>query len=194
MQRSHVVDHIQNNHVGEHTGLCFAYFSFTDQTFQDLGLLIGVFLKQLCHQRGTIPGQLIKAKQEAIEPSDVLDTDLFIDIARPYERIFIVIDGLDECPEEKRSPVLDFIVEASSNSDSNIKIFVSSRKESDINACFKHLSTPAIELETGKITPDIQSFVQHEASRLRTESKLRVRDDTLFAEIIRRLVEKSDGM
>lgn len=129
-----------------------------------------------------------------MEPSDVLDTDLFIDIARPYERIFIVIGGLDECPEDKRSPILDFIVEASSNSETDIEIFVSSRKESDINVCFNYLSTPAIELEAGKITLDIRSFVQHEALRLRKQSKLRVRDDILFAEIVQKLVEKSDGM
>jgi len=141
-----------------------------------------------------IPGELIRAKREAKEPTDILDTDSFFEIARFYERIFIVIDGLDECPEEKRSPILDFIVKASNNSKSNIKIFVSSRRESDIRARFKHRNTPAIELETGKISPDIRSFVQHEASRLRTESRLCVRDDTLFAEIVQKLVDKSDGM
>jgi hypothetical protein len=136
----------------------------------------------------------MRAKQDAVEPGDILDTELFINIAKLYETLFIVIDGLDECPEEKRSPILDFIVEASSNPDTNIKVFVSSRRESDISAQFKYLDTPAIELEAGKITPDIRSFVQYEASRLRRQSKLRVRDDALFAEIVQRLVEKSDGM
>ena len=124
----------------------------------------------------------------------MLNTGLFTDITKSYQRLFIVIDGLDECPEEKRSPILDFIVDSSSNSDSNIKVFVSCRKEFDISTRFLNLNTPAIELETGKITPDIQSFVRHEASRLRAESSLRVRDDALFAEIIERLVEMSDGM
>ena len=136
----------------------------------------------------------MRVKHEAMEPAEILDADLFINIAKPYERVFVVIDRLDECPEEKRSPILDFIVEASSSHESNIKVFVSSRKESDISTCFKYLNTPAIELETGKITPDIRSFVRDEASRLRMESKLRVRDEALFAEIIQKLVKKSDGM
>lgn len=194
MQRSHVIDHVQKNYVRDNTGLCFAYLSFTDQTFQDLGLLIAVFLKQLCHQNGTVPEQLMRVKHEAMEPAETLDADLFVSISKPYERMFVVINGLDECPEEKRSPILDFIVEASSSNKSNIKVFVSSRKESDISICFKNLNTPAIELETGKITRDIRSFVRDEASRLRRESKLRVRDEALFAEIIQKLVEKSDGM
>jgi hypothetical protein len=194
MPRSHVIDHIQKKYAGQHTGLCFAYFSFTDPTFHDLPLMIALFAKQLCHQHRAIPEDLMKAKQEAVEPADVLDTELFINITKLHKRTFIVIDGLDECPEEKRSPILDFIVEASSNPDTNINVFVSSRKEFDISARFKYLNTPAIELEAGKITPDIRSFIQYEASRLRRESKLRVRDDTLFAEIVQRLVEKSDGM
>jgi hypothetical protein len=194
MSRSHVIDHIQKKYAGLRTGLCFAYFSFTDPTFQDLTLLIALLAKQLCQQYRTVPEELMRAKQDAVEPGDILDTELFINIAKLYETLFIVIDGLDECPEEKRSPILDFIVEASSNIRSDIKIFVSSRKEPDIVARFQYLNTPAIELETGKITPDIQKFVRHEALKLRTESKLRVRDDALFSEIVQKLVEKSDGM
>jgi hypothetical protein len=192
--RSHVINHIQQNYVEEHTGLCFAYFTFTDQTFQDLTLLIALLLKQLCQQHGKVPGDLMKLNQMAKEPADVVDTDLFANTSKPYQQVFIVIDGLDECPEKTRSPILDFIVEVSSKSGSNIKVFVSSRKEPDIITRLKYLSTPAIELETGKITPDIKSFVRSEALRLRMESRLRVKDDALFAELIRKLVEKSDGM
>jgi hypothetical protein len=136
----------------------------------------------------------MKAKQEAKEPGDLLDTGFFINATKAYQTIFIVIDGLDECPEERRSPILDFIIEASSKPGSNIKFFVSSRRELDISSRFKNLKIPAIELETGRITPDIQNFVRDEALRLRNESKLRVRDDALFEEITERLVEMSDGM
>ncbi|KAG9523032.1 hypothetical protein KCV07_g2748, partial [Aureobasidium melanogenum] len=86
------------------------------------------------------------------------------------------------------------MIEASSNLNSNIKIFVSSRKELNISTQLRLLNTPAIELETGTITPDIQSFVQHEASRLRAEKKLRVKDDDLFEAIVQELVEGSNGM
>jgi hypothetical protein len=151
-------------------------------------------LKQLCLQHENIPEELIKVKQKVKEPVDLSDTDLFASITKSYQRVFVVIDGLDECPQERRSPILNFIVKASGSTDSNIKVFVSSRKESDISSRFKYLKTPAIELETGKVTPDIQSFVGFEASRLRSESELYVSDDDLFAEIIQRLVDKSDGM
>lgn len=192
--RSHVINHIQQNYVGEHVGLCFAYFSFTDTSFQDLTLLIALFMKQICHQGREIPTVLTKAKQEAKTPADVLDTKMFTHSTKSYHQMFIVIDGLDECSEEKRLPILDFIVEASSDQSSNIKVFLSSRKEPDIRSRLKSLNVPAIELETGKVTPDIQNFVRHEAMKLRSESKLLVRDEALFAEIIQRLVEMSDGM
>lgn len=194
MQRSHVIKHIEQDYVGKQTGLCFAYFSFTDPNFQELTLLIGLLMKQLCQQHGSIPEKLLEAKRQARDPASVSDIDMFTSVTVLYQRSFVVLDGLDECPEEKRLPILDFIVEASSRSRSNVKILVSSRKEYDINNQFKRLSTPAIELETDIITPDIRSFVQHEASRLRAESKLHVRDDKLFEDIVQRLVEKSGGM
>lgn len=194
MSRSHVINHIQQNYLGVHTALCFAYFSFADPSFQDLTLLISLFLKQICQQNGKIPGELTKINQLAKEPADVIDTELFFHVTKPYRRVFVVVDGLDECPEERRSPILDFILEITSKLGYSFKVFVSSRKESDISARFKYLNTPAIELETGKITPDIRNFVQHEALRLRTESKLLVRDDALFAKLVQKLVEKSDGM
>jgi len=194
ISRSNVINHIQQIYLRGDVGLCFAYFSFADPTFQDLRLLIALCLKQLCEQQGTVPEELMRVKQLAKEPSGVIKTGIFTKIAMSYQQIFIVIDGLDECPEESRSRILDFIVEVSSNPDSIIKVFVSSRKEPDISARFKRLNAPAIELETGKITPDIQTFVRHEALRLRAESSLRVRDDALFTEIIESLVDMSDGM
>ncbi|KAH0355642.1 hypothetical protein KCU83_g1722, partial [Aureobasidium melanogenum] len=191
---SNVVNHIQKSYAGKQTGLCFAYFSFTDPTFQDYTRLVALFLKQLYQQHDEIPERLLKAERDAREPIGVLNTEMFTSVTELYPRVFIVIDGLDECPEERRSPILEFMVESSSDSSSNLKIFVSSRKELDISTQFAFLNTPAIELKTGTITPDIRSFVQHEASRLRIESKLRVRDDDLFEEIIQKLVEESNGM
>ncbi|KAG9820069.1 hypothetical protein KCU68_g17528, partial [Aureobasidium melanogenum] len=191
---SHVINHIQQSYVGKQTGLCFAYFSFTDPNFQDLTLLVALLLKQLCQQHSSIPEKLLEAKRQARDPAGVSDIDVFVSVTELYQRSFVVVDGLDECPEEIRSPILDFIVEASSRSKSNVKILVSSRKEHDINDQFKRLSTPAIELETGIITPDIRSFVHYEASRLRAECKLHVRDDNLFEEIVQKLVKKSGGM
>ncbi|KAG9558105.1 hypothetical protein KCU71_g10405, partial [Aureobasidium melanogenum] len=192
---SHLINHIRLNYATEkQTALCFAYLSFTDEQFQDLTPLIALLLKQVIKQHGTVPKQLLKAKQEGDKPTSVSNTNMFLSVAKLYQRIFIVIDGLDECSEDRRSPILDFIVKTLRESSSTVKLFVSSRKEYDIDNRFIHLNTPAIELEPGKITPDIRSFVRHEASRLRSESQLRIRDDALFEEVVQNLVSKSDGM
>lgn len=157
-------------------------------------LLVALLLKQLCRQHGSIPIKLLEAKRQAREPAAVSDIEMFIRVTELYQRIFIVIDGLDECPEDKRLSILDFVSKASSRSKSNVKILVSSRRESDISNQFEHLKTPVVELDAKTIASDIHSFVKHEASRLRTESKLRVESDDLFEEIVRSLLKKSDGM
>ncbi|THY31699.1 hypothetical protein D6D00_02138, partial [Aureobasidium pullulans] len=190
---SHVINHVQGNQTGNQTGLCFAYFSFTDKNFHGAAPLTLALLKQLCQQQRSVPEVLSKAKQEARESASVSRVETFVEVARSFQQVFVIIDGLDECPEEKRFAILDFVVKASSAS-ACTKFFVSSRKEGDIHSHFSYLKTPAIELEAGMITPDIKRFVREEASRLRATSKLRIESDDLLEKVIQDLIKKSDGM
>ncbi|THZ91884.1 hypothetical protein D6C82_09707, partial [Aureobasidium pullulans] len=190
---SHVINHVQESQTGNQTGLCFAYFSFTDKTIHGAAPLTLALLKQLCQQQRSVPDVLSKAKQEARESASVSRIETFIEVARSFQQVFVIIDGLDECPEEKRFAILDFVVQSSSAS-ACTKFFVSSRKERDIHSHFSNLKTPAIELEAGMITPDIKRFVREEASRLRAASKLRIESDDLLEKVIQDLIKKSDGM
>lgn len=197
MRRSHVIDHLTRHHDQEHIGLCFAYFSFQDPSFQDIVGLVPALLKQLCRGRNAIPSLLTKVKQEAGDAATVANSDAFSKVVETYEQVFVVIDGLDECPGDQRSPILNFILEVTSVPSSCVKFFVMSRREHDISSHFRGLNTPIVEVETGKVIMDIQKFVSDEATRLRNASygiKLCVSSDDLFQEIVRTLTKKSDGM
>ena len=154
-------------------------------------------MKQLCSKRDAIPDVLAKVKREAGDPTVVANADAFSKVVDVYQQVFVVIDGLDEGLEDQRSPILDFIVEVMSIPSSCVKFFIISRREHDISNYFNGLNTPVIELETGKVTPDIKKFVYDEATRLRNASygsKLHVNSDDLFNEIVQTLTRKSDGM
>ncbi|THZ70115.1 hypothetical protein D6C85_06186 [Aureobasidium pullulans] len=191
---SHVINHLQKNQTVNQTGLCFAYFSFTDPTFHGAAPLALALLKQLCQQRRSVPDILSKAKQEAREPASVSSVETFIEVAQSFQQIFVVIDGLDECPEEQRPAILDFIIDASGVTSSCTKVFVSSRREGDIYSHFSFLKKPVIELEAGLITPDIMKFVREEVSRRRAVSELHIQEETLLEEVIQKLIEDSNGM
>ncbi|KAL2033449.1 hypothetical protein VTO58DRAFT_104163 [Aureobasidium pullulans] len=191
---SHVINHLQKNQTVNQTGLCFAYFSFTDPTFHGAAPLTLALLKQLCQQQRSVPDMLSKAKQEAREPASVSSVETFIEVAQSFQQIFVVIDGLDECPEEQRPAILDFIIAASGVTSFCTKVFVSSRREGDIYSHFSFLKKPVIELEAGLITPDIMKFVREEVSRRRAVSELHIQEETLLEEVIQRIIEESNGM
>ncbi|THY50486.1 hypothetical protein D6C99_04777, partial [Aureobasidium pullulans] len=191
---SHVINHLQKNQTANQTGLCFAYFSFTDPTFHGAVPLTLALLKQLCQQQRSVPDMLSKAKQEAREPASVSSVETFVEVARSFQQIFVVIDGLDECPEEQRPAILDFVTDASGVTSSCTKFFVSSRREGDIHSYFSFLRKPVIELEAGLITPDIIKFVREEVVRRRTVFELHIQEETLLEEVIQKLIEDSNGM
>ncbi|THX39743.1 hypothetical protein D6D10_04047 [Aureobasidium pullulans] len=191
---SHVINHLQKNQTVNQTGLCFAYFSFTDPTFHGAAPLTLALLKQLCQQRRSVPDILSKAKQEAREPASVSSAETFVEVARSFQQIFVVIDGLDECPERQRPAILDFIIDASGVTSFCTKFFVSSRREGDIHSHFNFLKSPVIVLEAGLITPDIIKFVREEVLRRRTVSELHIQEETLLEEVIHKLIEESNGM
>ncbi|THW70199.1 hypothetical protein D6D19_07968, partial [Aureobasidium pullulans] len=191
---SNVIDHLQKNQTAKQTGLCFVYFSFTDPTFHGAVPLTLALLKQLCQQQRSVPDMLSKAKQEAREPASVSSVETFVEVAQSFQQIFVVIDGLDECPEEQRPAILDFIIDASGVTSSCTKVFVSSRREGDIHSHFSFLKKPVIELEAGLITPDITKFVREEVLRRRAVSELHIQEETLLEEVIQKLIEESNGM
>jgi len=113
-----------------------------------------------------------------------------------FKEVYVVIDALDECPERERHHVIRFITEVI-NSLRCAKIFVTSRRESDLVRAFEEGSTPTIQIKTENVAADIEGFVQSEVKKLRNGyhgKKLYLADDTLEARIIQTLTEKADGM
>lgn len=153
-------------------------------------------LDQLCRKLEEMPKILLDSQNRAEEPADVSYAEFLIKVAKSFTQVFIIIDGLDECPEKERSEILKFIAQTVHTpiDKACFKIFVSSRRDADINAAFSSIRTPVIELEAGKITPDIKKFVREEALRLRATSELRIESDDLFERVIQDLIKKSDGM
>ncbi|THX63137.1 hypothetical protein D6D05_10490 [Aureobasidium pullulans] len=153
-------------------------------------------LDQLCRKLEEMPKILLDSQNRAEEPADVSYAEFLIEVAKSFTQVFIIIDGLDECPEKERSGILKFIAQTVHTpiDKACFKMFVSSRRDADINAAFSSIRTPVIELEAGKITPDIKKFVREEALRLRATSELRIESDDLFERVIQDLIKKSDGM
>lgn len=104
-----------------------------------------------------------------------------------------MIDALDECEEHLRKQILEFI-EHLTTLVPTAKVFVTSRRETDIVEGFQLLGTPAIEIAAHYVQADIKSFVVDRVKHLIETNKLKIRDPSLEGEIIERLTTQAEGM
>jgi hypothetical protein len=183
--------------------MAYFYFDFRDVDKQGLHNLLPSLLFQLSARSDPccdILSRLYSAHDRGSQrPNDralveCLKEILNLDVQRPT---FIVMDALDECPNlstipSPREEVLEFVDELVSLHLSNLRICVTSRPESDIQAFLGPLTSCPVSLhdETGQqedIADYVNSFV-HSDRRMR---RWREEDKDL---VIKTLSESADGM
>jgi hypothetical protein len=197
--RSNLLEYLTaTSGLDDSTAICFAYYNYRTPESQDPKQIAAVLLKQLCRQSGIIPLELLNFKQEARRPS-LADIEQFLvrlPVDMRLKKVYIVIDALDECPEKYRPDIIRLLTETMSGI-SCAKVFVTSRKESDIERAFAESSTPTIQIQAENVAADIRSFVDSEVKKLRKGrhgKKLFLSSDILEATVISTLTKMAEGM
>jgi hypothetical protein len=110
--------------------------------------------------------------------------------ARCFERVLVLVDALDEClAKETLLPILNDLV---NSRDSNFKLLVTSRRETDIEVEFIH--SPTVQLSAATNSEDILLYVSAEIQRRIEKGTFRTHSSSLKDTIISRLVLRADGM
>ena len=177
-------------------GIGFAYYNYKSTEMRDASQIIAALIKQLCRKKDVVPPGFLKVKQDAMDPSQLGNQESFITVASEFREVVVIIDALDECPKDARNGILGFLSGVANNLPC-AKVFVTSRRERDIEEAFMKLKTPIIEIEAGSVAADISSYVRSEVKRLRDGydgKRLYLKNDTLEMTIVRTLTEKADGM
>jgi hypothetical protein len=136
----------------------------------------------------TIPPWLLKFKHDRLSPSTASTQESFISLTEELnlKEVYMVIDALDECPELERQHIIGFVTRVTEYLPCT-KVFITSRRESDIVRAFNKSSTPTIQIKAKNIATDIESFVRSEVKKLRKGyygKKLCLSSDFLEARII----------
>ncbi|MCJ1382347.1 hypothetical protein MMC17_005460 [Xylographa soralifera] len=108
-----------------------------------------------------------------------------------YKNIYIGIDGLDECEPTERKAILNLLHSffEPSNSECQVKLFVSSRAEKDIEHSLR--SAVRLELAAHYLENDIQVYVQERAKSMNEKFAF---DNNFLQHIITTVVSQSAGM
>ena len=107
---------------------------------------------------------------------------------------FVVLDGLDECDPSRRHAILLALAEIVQKAETPLKVFVSSRDDSDI-VCHLGL-TPNVVIRPGDNNTDIKRFVLHQVEQAIAEKRLLKGNvsDGLKEHITTSLITRSYGM
>jgi ankyrin repeat domain-containing protein 50 len=180
--------------------MCFVYYNYKMSESQDPPRIAAALIKQLCRKKDIIPLWLLKFKNDALSPALAGTALSIIRLVQEmnFREVYIIIDALDECQKHYRPRMIQLLNEVM-NSIPCAKIFVTSRRESDIERAFTENSTPTIQIQiqARNVATDIRSYVESEVKRLRKGhygNKLFLSSDALEARVISTLVEQADGM
>jgi hypothetical protein len=137
---------------------------------------------------------LYKDKQSRGLASAKMDDEAAKQLLRVFVDAFpqttLVLDALDECHEALRMAFVDLLESLTCDAVNPIKVFISSRLDSDIAERLE--SGPNVAIQATDNQDDIAMFVKAEiASRPHWRRKV---SDELQGEIVETLCEKSRGM
>ncbi|KAF7504496.1 hypothetical protein GJ744_002176 [Endocarpon pusillum] len=198
---SNVIEYVTSQRaLDKDVGIAFVYYNYDIRDMKDESFVIIALIKQLCRQlcrknEDVSPG-FLKVKQDALPPSQLGNFDSFSTTACQFSEVFIIIDALDECPQDNRPKILKFLRDVTSRIP-RMKVFVTSRREIDIEEAFQEIDTPRIMIEARTVEEDITRYVRDEVRRLRAGQdgqKLHLRSDELESKIVTTLTRKADGM
>ncbi|KAK7967931.1 uncharacterized protein PG986_002208 [Apiospora aurea] len=117
-------------------------------------------------------------------------TELLGRLASLYQKVFLVVDGLDECDRTTRRSFMDTLESVRISSTSTVKVLVASRDDGDIKTRYEATSNLLISASDNQ--EDIERFVlaQIDASTWRDNPKMH----TVLDEVIDTFKTKSQGM
>ena len=110
----------------------------------------------------------------------------------PSSRLYMIIDGIDECEKPAREYLIALLERLLALSNASVKIFVSSREDNQISRSFDKY--PCVQLSETLLAKDIETFVIGSVRSKINTRRLRVSDPALEHEIVSELVTKAHGM
>ena len=183
--------------------LAYFYFDFKDTEKQDLRALLSSLLVQLSDQSDIFFDTLFSLysayKKAGETPSDASLSECLKDMLTITGRvpIYLVIDALDECPNDTGIPsslerVLELVKELVELRLPNLRLCITSRPEFDIHTMLKPLASQQMSLhdESGQK----QDIVDYITSVLHSDKKMNRWRDADKNMVVEKLSEKADGM
>ena len=168
-------------------GLAFLYFDYKKQHQTITDCLSGIFA-QLAIRPSGIRHEARAFYRHYTErntrPTIADLTSIIRRMARGLDRVFLVLDALDECASLVRGPLLDSLLELQAHSEANV--FATSRP-SDVGMYFKD----ALSLHISAHEDDVRRYLE---SQIRQQRRPLLQRPELQKDIVTQIIATIDGM
>ena len=172
--RSLVIDRLTNTFIDENVAVAYFYFDYyelghnaQDNQLDDgmlASLLKQLALTKLALTKAELPGPVLDlhqrmTRQQKQPKHEDLEEALLLTCSE-FDRVFFVIDALDECNKSQRNAVLRVLTSISKCSP--VSMFVTSRPHAeDISKAFKKSQKIVIEAKPSDITKYVYNKIEN---------------------------------
>ena len=183
--------------------LAVFYYDFRDERKKDLRGLVSSVLVQLCHQSDSYCDILSNFYLDHERGSQHPGNDELVCCLRGllelpgHAPIFLIVDGLDECPgtnalPSPREEVLVLLEDLIDSQYPNLRICITSRPEADIKLVLNPLTFRSVSLhdERGQ-KEDIEMYIKSVVTTSRTMRRWKSGHKELVIDV---LTKRADGM
>lgn len=165
---------------------------------KELHQIVAALVKQLCRRKERIPQDLLQTKHDGLSSSLVGTQERFVALVEDLCQVYVVLDALDECPEQERGGILAFITNiVTAQIGCHVKVFVTSRHEMDIAKAFEDKQMPTIQILAENVAGDIEIFARSQVEKLQAGQHgktLYITSVELKEKIVQTLAKKAEGM
>ena len=188
--RSLVIDRLVTFFSYQNVAVAYHYFDFRDQQCQSAESMLSSLLKQLASAKNELSNHVLelyrKFTRQSRQPKQEDLEEVMVPTCEAFDRVFLVIDALDECSPEIRRPVLKALKRL--HEVQSISIFVTSRPyPGDVVKAFEPFPKIAIEARD----PDIRKYVR---TAIDNNHNLDDTDRDFKDEIVIRMSQKARNM
>lgn len=192
---SSVVDRVRTMLSGslEVEGLAYFYCNRSESQRGRSENILQSFVRQLCtpaQRPEQMQGRIKKAYKDVRDGGTDFQTDQCMELIQEcldgYGRTTLIIDALDECDRRSRSSIIKALNSFLANSKNPVKIFISSRPDSDIRNRLK--DSPTIAVSASSNQRDIKLYLETELQEMANDQTF-LNADTVKQTAIERLLQ-----
>ncbi|PVH96165.1 hypothetical protein DM02DRAFT_535828 [Periconia macrospinosa] len=185
-----IISHLQHRY-GSQRKVAYVYLNYKEHESQTVESLVTSLLKQLAYANGPLSEDIISTfrrhSQKASRPTFEEWSNLLHSEAARFSVPFIVVDALDECPEDG---VRDALMREVRRLQSRAHILITSRFVPSLEIEFSH----DLKAEIRAADSDVKEYLEE---RIRNEGRLirLLKDDwSLKATVVESIVDNAKGM